>query len=332
MSLTFPAAYDLAVELSCAVVEEQEGQWPGLTIVLQELSGRDWLMLDAAARTYRHQQSTPVAGVRGWLGTNLDEPTGFVAAVTSLHADGRFRERAASVLAQKAGPVALAAVAVRLLDHVPQVRIAAENSLVPVLVPDLGERALNVVLSGRDRVHGPRALEIVETRLRALLGDATYATRLMGASARRVRRRGFEVAHADGLLTPARLREVARTDTDQLILSWCSDWLLESGRPSDFADLLNVRSVLVRQVAVLRADDSDLPERALLSLTADRAPRVRDAARLRARRRGLDVAAWYRAQLGPDLPPGATCRDPGRPSHGRWSRRPAPVHRCTGRP
>ena len=155
MSLTFPAAYDLAVELSGAVVEEHEGQWPGLTIVLQDLSGRDWLMLDAAARTSRHQHPPPVSGDRGWLGANLDEPTGFVAAVTSLHVDGRFRERAASVLAQKTGPVALAAVAVRLLDHVQQVRVAAEDSLVQLLDPDLGERALDVVLSGRDRTTDP---------------------------------------------------------------------------------------------------------------------------------------------------------------------------------
>jgi HEAT repeat protein len=72
--------------------------------------------------------------------------------------------------------------------------------------------------------------------------------------------------------------------------------------PDDFARLLDARSALLRQAAVLRIDDAVLTDDKVLAMAADRAPRVREAARFRARKRDLDVAAWYRNELRSELP------------------------------
>lgn len=53
------------------------------------------------------------------------EPAGVVATVTSWHVNGRVRERATRILGESRGSLRGAALSVRLLDHVPQVRAAA---------------------------------------------------------------------------------------------------------------------------------------------------------------------------------------------------------------
>ena len=92
--------------------------WTSWTRWLDECDGRTWLLLDDVARAYGPADAygVPVSGTRGWLSSNLTEPTGFVAAVTSLHADGRIRQRATQVLAGRPGRLRAAALAVRCMD------------------------------------------------------------------------------------------------------------------------------------------------------------------------------------------------------------------------
>ncbi|WP_030485728.1 hypothetical protein [Nocardioides aequoreus] len=310
MSLSPPAASEFAEELARAVVDGATAEWTALAARLENLSGREWLVLDAAARSYRVHYSTPVSGVRGWLGPTLGEPSGLVATVTSLHVDGRIRERATRTLAELAGPVAVTAAAVRLLDHVEQVRAIARQSLTALLVteprPDHVVRVLDVVLAGRGRLQGPGALDVVEELARRLFSETDYVDLLMAATPRNVRRHGFKTANRLGMLPGPRLLEAAQDEEDQLIVAWCADWLYERGTPEDFADLLDARSALLRQVAVLRVDGAALPDSTLLHMAADRAPRVREAARHRARKRGLDIASWYRRELRSDVPANRT--------------------------
>lgn len=301
MSLTPPKAYDLAVDLLRALVEGV-GDRDELRSTLVALSGREWLVLDQAARSYRHHYSTPISGLRGWLDERVNEPDGFVAAVTSMHVDGRFRERATRVLGDVGGPLAAAALAVRLLDHVPQVRVAAAESLQNANVMEHLERVMDVVLAGRERRFGSNALELVESRVCADVGEEALAETLMASPLLRVRRRGIEMAHRLGLLPLERLREIARTETDQLVLAWCAEWLFASRDATDLADLLEARSAMIRQIVVLAVHDDALPDDRLLALAADRVPRVRESVRFRARKRGLDVVGWHRAQLHQDIP------------------------------
>ncbi len=67
---------------------------------LGEFDGRGWLLIDDAARYLTCSPLAPVSGVKGWLSADAGEPLGFVAAVTSWHYDGRFRERATRILGQ----------------------------------------------------------------------------------------------------------------------------------------------------------------------------------------------------------------------------------------
>ena len=234
MSLTPIEAYDLAVAVSRTVVDGV-GDRDELQRTLTALSGREWVVLDQAARTYRYQYERPVSGVRGWLDERLNEPDGFAAAVTSMHTDGRFRERAARALRGVGGPLAVTALAVRLVDHVPQVRQAAAESLQHANVAEHLERVMDVVLAGRDRRFGPDAVEIVEPKLRAEVGREALIAALLTSPLRRVRRRGVELAHRSGLLSVERLHEIARTETDQLILAARVPGCHRSRRSAGFA-------------------------------------------------------------------------------------------------
>lgn len=301
MPLTPVEAYDLATALSRAVVDG-DGDRGELLRTVDALSGRELLVLDQAARTYRHRYATPVAGVRGWLDPRLNETDGFVAIVTSMHVDGRFRERAVGALGDVGEPAAVAAIAVRLLDHVPEIREAARKALLGVDVFAHLERIMDVVLAGRDRRFGSEAVAFVEQCALDARGEVRMVSALMASPLRLVRRHGIRRAHRAGLLRPVRLREIVRAESDQLILAWCADWLLESRDSTGLGELLSARSAMIRQIAVLAVDDATLANEQLLALTVDRVARVRESARFRARRRGLDVADWYRATLSQDLP------------------------------
>lgn len=181
-----------------------------------------------------------------------------VALVASMHVDGRIRERATRLLAGHRGSVAASAVAVRLLDHVPQVRAVAGEALGGVVDAETTVPALHVALVGRDRLPGRDALAAVETHVRHLVGgDTEFVEMLLASGIRDVRRRGFVLAHAGGVLARERLLEAAQQETDQLVLAWCSDWLLELAEPADLAGLLDARAAVIRQVAVIRAADVD---------------------------------------------------------------------------
>ncbi|WP_248583119.1 HEAT repeat domain-containing protein [Nocardioides sp. InS609-2] len=190
-----------------------------------------------------------------------------------------------------------AALAVRALDHVPEVRDAALDGLRNVMDVEVAPDALKVILAGRHRHFGPAALTAVTTMLLECGSPSAVAGHLMTSSDRDVRRWAFEFAHGRDLLTRENLLTAVASEKDQLLLAWCAEWLMDVARPEDFAELLTARSVNVRLTAITKVPDADLPDDALLALTADRAPRLREAARWRARRRNLDVAAWYRGEL-----------------------------------
>ena len=151
--MTWPEARDLARELALAATDGKIDSWIAGANLLEQLDVRSWLLLDAAARTFSYTDGTPVGGTRRWLGTSAAEPTGFVAAVTSLHADGRIRQRAVRMLAKRDARIAAIAIAVRSLDHVPQVRDEAQRSD-DDLVRMLADRAPRVRAAARGRVQG----------------------------------------------------------------------------------------------------------------------------------------------------------------------------------
>lgn len=285
--LTSSEAREIAVRAAAAVVVGGPADRLAVARTLAGLDGRAWLQVDQAARWFSHADGTPVSGV---LRPSADDPTGFVAVVASWHVDGRVRERAVQDLATVHTRPATAALTVRLLDHVPQVRARAWQGLRPRLGPDTAGVVLDVLLAGRRRQHADQALaEVRDALLRATPARELLA-RLAATGTRFVRRWAFTLGHERGLLGPDELVAAARHDPDQ--------WLraAAAGRldPDRLVALLDATSVEVRLVALSRVPDEALSDDALLT---DRAPRVRDLARVRARRRGVDVAAFYRTAL-----------------------------------
>ncbi|MCI1749369.1 MAG: hypothetical protein LKI24_15710 [Acidipropionibacterium sp.] len=295
--MSFSEAVECATDLASRATDGGQEDWHAGAAKLEILDGRAWLLLDHAARSPTYASGNPISGVRGWLGPNADEPTGFVAVVTSLHADGRIRERATRILATKRTGIAVAALAVRLLDHVPEVRAAAWASLKPNLDADTGPRVLDIVLSSRCRYHAASALRDVEEALTADLGIAGVVQAFVTSSMRDVRRWAFELGHQQNLLTADQLVKTARSDPDQWLRRNCADWLMSIGDPSHIRQLLKANSVEGRIVALTRIPDDQLSDEQLRILLTDSSHRVRDHARWRANRRGFDVIGYYRSQL-----------------------------------
>ena len=288
-------AHALAVELAGAARSSDRASWARGASVLAAMDGREWLTLDHAARSYG-ADGVPVRGVRHWLGPSLDEPTGFVAAVTSLHVDGKFRERAAEVLADLGGDVATRALSVRLLDHVPEVRRRASSAMTRrVSSRDLG-LVLDTLLAGRGRAHAGEAFATVNDLLPPGTDHGRQIFReLTGSGSRRVRRWAYATAHRRGLLEDAELVAAAVGDEDQWVQSRAASWLMDRGDPDLLRPLLRARSVEARLVALTRVPAQTLGGPVLERLLVDRAPRVREHARWRARRMGIDHVATYRA-------------------------------------
>ena len=310
--MTLPEARDLVRELALAATEGGADAWVAGARLLEQLDGRSWLLLDEAARAFTYAGGTPVSGAQGWLGTSAAEPTGFVAAVTSLHVDGRIRQRATRMLAETDSRIAITAVAVRLLDHVPQVRDEAKRALLSTSAVGSAETVLGVLLAGRNRQYAAAALESVRETLLHAQPAAELLLTLLPSRQRDVRRWAFSFGHERHLLTSEQLLAAVRSDPDQWLRATCSGWLLDAATPQQLRTLLTARTVEARLVALARVPDEALDDDDLVRLLADRAPRVREQARWRARRRGIDAADWYRRQLNVPTTPArilAACLD-----------------------
>jgi hypothetical protein len=295
--MTLPEARDLVTELALAATDGGTDAWVAGARLLEQLDGRSWLLLDEAARSYTHPVGTPVSGTQGWLGTSASEPTGFVVAVTGLHVDGRIRQRATRVLAEKGGRLATTALAVRLLDHVPQVRDEAQRALFPRLDAGGAEAVLSVLLAGRERQHAQMAVAWVRDAVLDRIPIAELVSTLLRTDQRDVRRWAFTVGHERRVLTSEQLLSAVQSDPDQWLRAACSEWLGEVAEPQQLHALLSSKLVKARHVALTRIPDGALSDDDVARLLADQAPRVREQAQWRARRRGVDAADWYRSQL-----------------------------------
>lgn len=287
----------LACRLADAACADDAAAWADGAQTLALLDGRAWLAVDQAAREVSQADGASVSGVRGWLGPTVSEPSGFVAAVTSFHVDGRFRERAVRLLAAAPRALAVPALAVRLLDHVPQVRALAWEGLRPLVDVEAAEVVLDVLLAGVDRQHARDAFDAVQVALVAAVPADVLVDRMLHSDRRRVRRWALVLGRERDLLATEWLVTAAQTDPDQWVRAVCADWATGAHDPAPAVALLAARSVEVRLVALARVRETDLTDDAVAGLLLDHAPRVRDLARRRAGERHLDLAGFYRRRL-----------------------------------
>ncbi|MBT9254450.1 hypothetical protein KMZ32_01920 [Phycicoccus sp. MAQZ13P-2] len=272
-----------------------------LLVALSDLNGTDWLALDEAARAW-HDQERPVTGpewgaalARADLGTVEGAR---VAVTAALHTSGYVRADAVLVLSggvpSRALPAVAGVFALRLLDHVPQVRAAAAS--LPLLVDaEAAAVALDVALAGSGRRHGPEAMARV---VEALPQEPAARFALLRSSSRRsVRRWTLQQAYRAGLLDATFLVEAATRDRDQWVRAAAARWLARSASPSELLPLLHVPRVEAQLAALTGLPDDLLDREVLTDLLSARAPRVRAQAASRARRLGLDVEAHLRRVL-----------------------------------
>lgn len=298
--LSHRAASEMLTELSNDVLDRERVAWEGWAGRMSALDGRDWLLLDKLARRATWAQPALLRGTRGWEPLDLASASTPVVAAAAMHVDGRLRERAARELGGHDGPVASAVLALRIIDHVPQVASAAQEVVArhrPGLELDL---IADVLLRGADRrtAHG-RWDELVDT-----LGLTTPSALglLYTSSHRKARRWAVEHSLSKGLLDEDTALQVASKDPDQWLRRAAAEHLTRTPSPEQLGPLLRADSVEARLTALTRVPEDLLDDTTLEQLLLDRAPRVREQARWRARRRGVDVADVCRPRLGDPIP------------------------------
>lgn len=296
--MTLSDARGVVAELARAVTSSSHDARTSDRQMLEAYDSRTWLLLDEAARTFSYAAAAAVTGRERWLEADLAEPTGVVAAITSFHTDGHIRQRATRALADRGGTLPARALALRLLDHVPQVRAEAHGALLPTLGLSDAGAVLGVLLAGRGRQDAPSATSAVRDVLlrRSSVEDLVEA--LVQSDDRLVRRWAFSQAHDQQVLTAERLLDVVRSDPDQQLRATAVEWLLPVASTEQQRELVTARSVEARLAAVTYLPDDVLVDSDLMPLLLDRAARVREQARWRAHRRGIATATYYRDRMG----------------------------------
>lgn len=289
---------ELAFELATAARSNEPESWARGARALAELDDRGLLLLDEYARHWAPViAAVPVSGTKGWLGSNLAEPSGFVAAVTSLHVDGRIRQRATTVLGTLDGDLALRVLALRCFDHVQPVRTEALAGVVSRSSLDTAEALIGVLVAARRRFHGRGALDAVLAHLEIVAGPRALYERARNSSACHVRRWAHQYAHARALLDSDDLVALLQGGDDQFIRSRAAAWLDQVATSEQLKQLLVSRYADGRLLALTRLEDDVLGPDAILTALGDSSGRVREVAQWRARRRGIDPVLTYRDWL-----------------------------------
>ena len=146
-----------------------------------------WLELDASRLDAWSWYGGELAPRRGWPAVleRRDAPI-LLLVLASTHRDGSLRERATRALAGHAGPLASAALAVRAVDRVPEVREVARQALNGRReVSDAGA-VVPILLAARQREAAAGVLErylerLAPETLRSLVSSQDRETRRLAA-------------------------------------------------------------------------------------------------------------------------------------------------------
>jgi hypothetical protein len=224
-----------------------------------------------------------------------------------MHPDGRVRQRAVQVLADRPASLTAALLALRGVDHVPQIRQDALPSLTSLTSAEEACAALPVLLTVAGRTYGPVALAEYTGALLAQQDGDRVLRELADGVDRQIRRWALVVCLDRGLLAEAELQQAAQDRHDQVVRRVAAEHLADIA-PDSLRALLTGRYADGRVVALARLSDAEVTDAEIRAALLDRSTRVRDAARWRAGRRGLDVLAVYREVLSADGADGASQR------------------------
>ena len=150
---------------------------------------------------------------------------------------------------------------------------------------------------GKHRLHATVALDALLEAVEAAGNQVELLALLMESPDRTVRRWGFARAHRQNMLRPERLASLANSERDQLLRAEAIRWLAAVATREQLLDLLHGRFVDGRLLALTQLDDTDLGTQLVTAMLDDPSARVRETARWRAHRRGIDPASSYRDWL-----------------------------------
>ncbi|MFE5512588.1 hypothetical protein ACFQ9J_18685 [Streptomyces sp. NPDC056529] len=273
---------DLADRLARALTESDPGAWTDFD--------------EDVRAELRWGRSVPP--VRTWFPGGPDRrPTAVETAVALCGPDGRAREAALSFA--RGLPELLPLVVVRCADWAGPVRERARSVLraeLPGLPPEAFGGLLAVALLTGGRLRGDAARTLLIGALRE--GPESRVAALLGSGDRRVRRLAHRIGVERGLLSPARLAEIAAADPDAVVQDLCANAVLATVR--DAADgalldpLLRSRQGRVRAAGVTGLRRTGRAAEAEPFLY-DRSASVRACARWVLRQTGTEPLPLYRA-------------------------------------
>jgi hypothetical protein len=254
---------------------------------LEKWPPRRWLRLDAVRLDAWTSYDAEFALPSGWS-ASLDkaDASTLLLVLASTHRDGFLRERATRLLAERAGLIPSAALAVRAVDPVAQVREVARPALQERKQTADAEVIVPILLATRQR---EVATNIFEDYVEGLSAEVL---RLLVRSEDNETRR-FAIERAP--LSPTELVQIAVTDADtRSRLTAARRAIAQDEAVAD--DLLAVRPATVRALAVSVAAEGLVRPR-LEQLLLDRSALLRRAAQSRAWTLGVDAAELYRNHL-----------------------------------
>ncbi|WP_037367489.1 hypothetical protein [Amycolatopsis orientalis] len=259
---------------------------------LVSATAREMLRIDYYARQARYP--VPVLGrAHRW---KLKHASPVVAALASMHPDGRLREQAVRVLCTSAGAVSDRALAVRVSDHVEVVRELAEQE---VLRRTTLTQAGQIVPVLRRIAHRGRGLQAFERYLDALVaaqGEESVWAYLRSSEDFEVRRTAFRHSFEDGLLGLSDAVRLLPRERDQVVRRKLIQVIAESGTPEVIAEsLLRGRSAEGRVLGLVKLTAAQLDPGVVEGLLVDRSVLARMWARIRWQEMGRDPVEVYAA-------------------------------------
>jgi hypothetical protein len=280
----------------------QTASWLGST------TAREFLRVDDCARRISYEEPTLGSSPR-WTSEVLARPLPVVAVLASMHPDGHLRERAVRLLATAPDVVGDRALAVRVSDHVAEVRQPAEREVLRRARLERADHVVPLLHLIHERGRGADVLALYLRALATRHGEARLWARLRGSPDHAVRRDAFDHSFATGLLGPSEAVDLLPRERDQVVRGRLARVIADSATPEVIAEvLLDARSAESRALALSKLTASLLDPADAERLLMDRSSLVRLWARRRWQELGQDPAAVYASVLRSSTTPTVRAR------------------------
>lgn len=254
------------------------------------LSWPPWTLIevDAATRSYRFHVEPPGRSTGALLRRRHRSDD---VALRSMTHDGHRREAAVRQLATRPGMAADRLLALRLGDHVPQVREAAWQALLQrPLPPQLGV-VVPVLVALRGRLVAAHALDDYASVVEGRLGRPLWQHFLDDPD--RMTRRWAVTERINHGLDPATAMDLLARERDLVLMRALAEVAVAD--PGVARQLLTGRTAVGRRRALEVLPAAELST-TLIEALVDRSSMVRTVAAFQASTLGLDVTRWYRDQ------------------------------------